>query len=134
MAHKSIARDLAVTCPALPCRAVPCLGMLCCNVAHTLRWPSALCHVVTKCSVKRTTKSALYVGTDVGGVLQLSLLFLVSLSSPLPLIIFLFSCSDNILLHCEVSAETEVELLGCCIYNYSRIYLLQFIQSIDYKM
>lgn len=130
MAHKSIARDLAVTCPALPCRAVPCLGMLCCNVAHTLRWPSALCHVVTKCSVKRTTKSALYVGTEVGGVLQLSLLFLVSLSSPLPLIIFHF----NILLHCEVFAETEVELLGCCIYNYSRIYLLQFIQSIDYKM
>lgn len=102
MAHKSIARALAVPSPAMPGCAVPCLGMLCCNVAHTLRWPSALCHVVTKCSVKRTTKSALYVGTDVGGVLQLSLFFLVSLAPPLPLIIFSF----------------PVRITFCCIVKY----------------
>lgn len=78
MAHKSIARALVVPCPAWAC----CAAML--RIRFVGQVP-CVCHVVTKCSVKRTTKSALNVGTDVGGVLQLSfcsvLLFLPS--SPL---------------------------------------------------
>lgn len=66
-----------------------------------------------------------------GAFFSLRSVLLCSRYSPhLLLIFFLLFCSDNILLHCEV----EVELLSCCTYNYSRIYVLLFIQSIGYEM
>lgn len=102
--------------------------MLCCNVAHTPRWPSALCHVVTKCSVKRTTKSALDVGTLMLGALLFQLLLLLLVFAVVPPLALV---SVNILLQCAarslIAQLLNIQLLS---YLFAAVYAIDWQQDV----